>query len=107
MKLSLLLTGSEEGPVLLLEPGSWLLRSCSRNVFWGKASPTGSGGREVASPRFRAGLVWLPSLLLRAVVLPAPLREDQEGALHHGAGQKACQGRVREACRKATDEQLS
>lgn len=83
MELSLLLPGSEEGPILLLEPGSWLPRSCSRNVFWGEVSPMVSGGREDASYRFRACLAWLPSLLLGAVVPPAPPGEDQGMALHY------------------------
>lgn len=76
-----------------MEPGSWLCRSCSRNVFWGEVSPVGSGGREDASCRFRACLAWLPGLLLRAVVPPAPPREDQGRALHHQGGQKAWKGR--------------
>lgn len=33
MELSLLLTGSEEGPILLLGPGSWPPCSFSKNVF--------------------------------------------------------------------------
>lgn len=91
MELSLLLTGSKEGPILLLEPGSRLPHSFSRNVFWGEVGPTRSGGREDAYCGFRPCLAWLPSLWLRAMMPPVPPQRTKGPALSRRR-QKAWRG---------------
>lgn len=79
MELSPLLTGSKEGPALLLGPGSWLPRSFSRHVFRGEVDPAKGGGREEAYRGFRPCLAWLPGLLLRAMMSPIPPQRTKEG----------------------------